>query len=126
MILLGTFAAIALILALIGIYAVLSYIVQQRSREIAVRLAIGARPSGIFAIVAARGMALTGIGIAVGLAATVTGVGLLQTLLFGVTGRDSWTLACVTMMLTMGAIAACIAPALRASRIDPIEALRNE
>jgi predicted permease len=126
MILLALFAALALILAVIGIYGVLSYMVLQRSREIAVRMAMGARPSQVMAMVASRGLGLTAVGLAFGLAASLAVTRLIRALLFEVPARDPWTLAAVSALLAAVALSACLVPARRAARVHPAAALRNE
>jgi predicted permease len=126
MTLLAIFAGLALVLAMIGIYGVLSYMVSQRSREIAVRMAMGARPAQVLGHVAARGMALTTAGLLIGGAASIAAARLLRTLLFEVGERDPWTLASVSILLMAVALGACLIPARRAASIDPAAALRND
>lgn len=126
MLLLGLFAGLALILASIGIYGVLSFLVSQRSREIAVRMAMGARPAQVLRLVAGRGIGLTTAGLAIGAAASLAVSRLLHSLLYGVSERDPWTLGAVCLVLTLVALAACVIPARRAARIDPASALRND
>jgi predicted permease len=126
MMLLGLFAALALVLASIGIYGVLSFMVLQRSREIAVRMAMGAQPRQVLSLVAGRGMGLTVIGLAIGIAGSLLATQLIQNILFGVRERDPWTMAWVSLILSMVAGAACLIPAFRAAGIDPVEALRND
>jgi putative ABC transport system permease protein len=126
MTLLAVFAGLALLLAIIGIYGVLSYTVLQRSREIAVRMAMGARPAQVLGMIASRGLGLTGLGLAIGLAASLAATRWIRTMLFEVRERDPWTLAAVSALLAVVALAACLVPARRASRIDPSSALRND
>jgi putative ABC transport system permease protein len=126
MILLGAFAALALVLASIGLYGVLSYAVTQRTREIGLRIALGASGSGVMAMVVRRGLTLTGIGIAMGLAGSWAATRSLKNLLYGVTATDPVTFAEVAILLTLIALAACWTPAWRASRVDPIKVLREE
>jgi putative ABC transport system permease protein len=126
MTLLGIFAALALVLAIIGIYGVLSYTVMQRSREIAVRMAMGARPAQVLTMVAGRGLTLTGAGLLIGTVGALAATRLIRTLLFHVSVRDPWTLSGACILLTAVAFAACLVPARRASRIDPAIALRND
>jgi predicted permease len=126
MTLLAIFAGLALILAIIGIYGVLSYMVLQRSREIAVRMAMGARPLQVLSMVAVRGLSLTAAGLAIGTAGAMAATSLIRTLLFQVPARDPWTLSAACVLLTGVALAACMAPARRAARIDPAIALRND
>ena len=126
MTLLAIFAAVALVLAMIGIYGVLSYMVSQRSREIAVRMAMGARPAQVLGMIASRGLALTAGGLAIGIVASMAVTGLIQKLLFEVRERDPWTLVAVSVLMTAVALSACLVPARRAARVDPASALRNE
>ncbi len=126
MTLLAIFAGLALVLAIIGIYGVLSYMVLQRSREIAVRMAMGARPAQVLSMIAARGLGLTAVGLAVGTAGALAATRLIRTLLFQVPARDPWTLSAACLVLTLVALAACLVPARRASQIDPAIALRND
>jgi predicted permease len=126
MILLGAFAALALALASIGLYGVLSYAVTQRAREIGLRMALGASGSNVVAMVVRHGLALTGIGIAIGLAGSWAATRSLKNLLYGVTATDPATFTEVAALLTLIALAACWIPARRASRVDPIKVLRQE
>ena len=124
--LLGAFAAVALVLACVGLYGVLSFLVSQRTQEIGVRLALGAQPSDILTNVVGRGLALALAGVMIGLAAAVALTRLLESLLFGVRARDPLTFVAVSVILLLVASAACFIPARRAMRIDPITALRYE
>ena len=124
--LVGLFATVALILAVIGIYGVLSYGVAQREREIGVRMALGATRLEILRLVLGQGMALTGSGIVVGTAAAFGVTRLLSSLLFGVTTTDSVTYVAVPILLAAVALVACYIPARRATRVDPMTALRYE
>ena len=126
MMLLGAFAALALVLASIGLYGVLSYGVTQRAREIGLRMALGASGSSVVAMVVRHGLALTGIGIAIGLAGSWAATRSLKNLLYGVTATDPVTFAEVAALLTVIALAACWIPARRASNVDPIIVLREE
>jgi ABC-type antimicrobial peptide transport system permease subunit len=126
MTLLVTFAALALILASLGIYGVLSYAVAQRTQEIGVRMSLGATPGRILGLVLHRGVLLTLVGLFIGLVGAV-GVGrLMSTLLFEVKAQDPLILGGVSLILLIVAMAACLIPAYRASRVDPVIALRNE
>jgi len=126
MMLLAAFAALALALASIGLYGVLSYGVTQRAREIGLRMALGASGSSVVAMVVRRGMALTGVGTVVGLAGSWAATRSLKTLLYGVTATDPATFAEVATLLTLIAFVACWIPARRASKVDPIKVLREE
>ncbi|MFY9608913.1 MAG: ABC transporter permease [Blastocatellia bacterium] len=124
--LLGIFAGIALILSAAGIYGVTSYTVAQRTHELGIRVALGARQSDIFKLVVGQGMMLALIGIGIGLAATSVLTQLLTSLLFGVSPSDPLTFATITFLLGGVAVFACYLPARRAARVDPMTALRSE
>lgn len=126
MTLLGIFAGLALALACIGVYGVLAYSVAQRTREIGVRMALGARPLDVTRMILGRGLRLSAIGLIAGAAlAGVLGV-LLRTLLFGVTPAAPLVYAGTAASLIIVALAACVIPAQRAARVDPVVALRDE
>ena len=122
--LLGLFAAVALTLASVGIYSVLSYIVRGRSREIGIRAALGARRSDVVRLVVREGMAPTVAGIAAGAVAALGAGRLMAKLVFGVSASDPLTLAAVSGALAFVALMASLIPAYRASRLDPSEVLR--
>jgi putative ABC transport system permease protein len=125
-VLISIFATVALIIAAIGIYGVLAYSVTQRTREIGVRMAMGATPVAVLKLIVREGMTIALIGIAVGV---IGGLGLgrtMSSLVFGVGVRDPKTFAAVALALSSIALAACVFPAIRASRIDPMAALRYE
>jgi ABC-type antimicrobial peptide transport system permease subunit len=122
--LLGIFASLALILALGGTYGVTSYLVSQRTREIGIRLALGARKGDIIRGVLRTSLTIVGIGIVLGLAASVGAARQLSTLLFGVPPHDTSVLAGTLFVLLGTAAAANILPARRASRVDPMKSLR--
>ncbi len=124
--LLGVFAGVALLLATVGIYSVLSYIVRGRTREIGIRTALGARPFDLLRLVIVEAMSPVLLGIAVGTAAALAAAKVLNTLVFGVSASDPLTLASVGATLAVVALMASIAPAYRASRLDPVTALRAE
>lgn len=120
------FAGLALVLAVIGIYGVISYLVTQRTREIGVRMALGARRGHVIGMIVRQGLILTLIGVGLGVAASLAAVRALNRLLFGVSPTDPLTFVAVVAILGVVALAACFVPALRASRIDPVVALRYE
>ena len=125
-VLLAVFAALALVLAAVGIYGVMSYTVSRRTHEIGVRMALGAQPREVLRLVVGRAMVHTAIGAAVGLAASLALGRLMSSLLFGVSAADPLTLGAVTVLLALVAALAAIIPARRASRIAPTEALRTD
>jgi len=125
-ILLAIFAAIALALAAVGIFGVMAYSVVQRTRELGVRISLGASRKVIFQLVLNRGLRLTLLGLAIGLAATFALTRYLSSLLFNVPSYDPLTLVCVTAGLLVVALIACYLPARRATLVDPIVALRQE
>jgi putative ABC transport system permease protein len=126
MILLGAFAGLALLLASIGLYGVLSYAVAQRSREIGLRIALGATTTSVMRVVVARGLVLTGVGLSIGLALAWAATRALQNVLYGVTAGDPSTYATVVALLASIALLASYLPARRASRLDPIAVLRAD
>ena len=120
------FAGIALVLAAVGLYSVLAYAVAQRTGEIGIRMALGAQRSQVIALIMRSGLKLVAIGLVVGLAAAVGASRLIQTLLFDVQPLDPLVYAGVTALFALVAVLACLLPSLRASRIDPLVALRAE
>jgi putative ABC transport system permease protein len=125
-ILFTAFGALAGLLTVVGLYGVISYSVGQRTRELGIRMALGAQPRAVLRQVLAEGMILVFGGLVLGLVATITIAGVLNSLLFGVSARDPLTLGVVVVALLVTALAACSAPAVRATRIDPMVALRDE
>jgi predicted lysophospholipase L1 biosynthesis ABC-type transport system permease subunit len=124
--LLAAFAGLALLLAVVGTYGVLSFMVAERRREIGIRVAIGATRGSIVALVTRQGLLIVSIGLAVGLAGALGASRLVASLLFGVGPTDPTTVAAVTLTIALAAAAACAFPAWRASRLDPNVALRVE
>ena len=123
---LGAFALFALLLAAVGLYGVMSYLVSQSTRDIGVRIALGARPSDILGMVVRQGMELSAVGILAGLAGAFAVTRVMTSLLFGVSAIDAATFAAVPGILAAVALAATVIPALRATRVDPMIALREE
>jgi putative ABC transport system permease protein len=126
LVLLGLFSGLALILGAIGIYGVISYSVAQRTREIGVRMALGAPRRDVFQLVVGEGLKLAGSGIAIGIAAAFGLARLMSSLLYGVSAADFETFAVVAIVLGLVALLACYVPARRAMRVDPMVALRYE
>ncbi len=126
MLLVSVFAALALMLAAIGLYGVLEYLVSRRIREIGIRVALGARAQEIVRMVVSDGLRPVVLGLAAGLAVSLVVGRVLEALLFGITPRDPWTFAAVPVVLLLAALLAALVPARRATRVDPVEALRAE
>jgi ABC-type antimicrobial peptide transport system permease subunit len=122
----GAFAGVALVLAVVGVYGVVSYSVARRTREIGLRVALGASPSDPFRLVVGQGVRLAAVGTAVGLAAALGATRYVRSVLFEVRPNDPATLATATTVLAVTAIAACCVPAWRASKVDPMVALRSD
>jgi len=124
--LLAAFALFAVLLSAVGLNGVMSYVVTQRTREIGVRVALGATPRTIDYLIAARGLALCTIGLAIGLVAAVWGTKLIGSALYGVTGTDPISYAATAALLIGVAAVACFVPTRRAMRVDPVIAMRGD
>jgi ABC-type antimicrobial peptide transport system permease subunit len=124
--LIGGFAGVALVLGVVGLYGVIAYSVSQRTREIGVRMALGAQRSAVYGLVMRQAGWLTVIGLALGLAGAVGVATLIRKMLFGVAAWDALTLAAVAAVLGAAAMAASFVPARRAASVDPVQALRCE
>lgn len=124
--LMAGFAVVALLLAAIGIYGVLSYTMAQRTHEMGIRMALGAEAQRVVWMIVREGMALVGVAVALGTVASLGAARLLRAQLFGVGTSDPLTFIVVATLLSAVALAACYLPARRASRVDPTEAMRTE
>ena len=124
MLLLSAFAGVAMLLAMLGIYGVTSYYVTQRTHEIGVRMALGAQIVDVLKLVLQRAMLMAIVGIGIGVIGAVAVTRYMTTLLFGVTPIDAVTFAGVALALTLVVFVACLVPARRAAKIDPLEALK--
>jgi ABC-type antimicrobial peptide transport system permease subunit len=126
MVLLGAFAALALVLASLGLYGLLAYAVAQRSREIGLRIALGATPRTVVTMIAAHGAGLAALGLGMGVVAGWGATRALTGVLYGVPPNDLPTFAVVVLLLATIALVACVVPAARASRVDPMIVLREQ
>jgi len=124
--LLGTFAAVAVALAAVGLYGVMAFAVTQRTREIGIRIALGARRSAIMKLVIGQSLVLVAAGVALGLGASAAVTQYLEGMLFGVTPSDPMTFAVVSGLFVLVALAAAFVPARRASLVEPVIALKTE
>jgi putative ABC transport system permease protein len=122
----GAFAGLALLLAVVGIYGVNAYAVSQRRHEIGVRLALGATQAMVLKEIVGRGLLLTGVGIVAGIGGALATATLLKSVLVGVSATDPLTLAGVALAMVVTSLVACYIPARRATQIDPASALRGE
>jgi putative ABC transport system permease protein len=124
--LMSTFAMVALLLAGIGLYGVISYSVTQRTREIGIRMALGATRGSVMKNVVGRGMVLSGVGVGMGIGSALYLNRFLASMLFGVSATDIPTFATISLALSLIALLACSIPARRATHVDPMVALREE
>ena len=124
--LLAVFAVVALALAAVGIYSVISYSVTQRTQEVGVRMALGARPADVIRLILKHGLALTLIGVAAGVLGGLAAARAMSGLLYGVTATDPATFVAISLLLGIVATLACYLPARRAAKVEPMAALRRE
>jgi putative ABC transport system permease protein len=122
----AVFAGGALLLALIGIYGVMAFLVQTRTHEIGVRMALGASARDVFKLIVGRGMKLTAVGVVIGIVGAIALTRLIHSLLFNTSATDPFTFILISLLLSLAAFFACYIPARRAARVDPLVALRYE
>jgi ABC-type antimicrobial peptide transport system permease subunit len=125
-VMLGIFALLALLMATVGLYAVMSFVVAQRTHEIGIRMALGAQARDVFVIVVKQGLRLISLGVILGLVGAFAVTRLLSQMLYGVTASDPITYAMVAGLLIATSLVACLVPARRATKVDPLVALRHE
>jgi putative ABC transport system permease protein len=126
MLLVGLFAGLGLLLAAVGIYGVVSYSAEQRTNEIGIRIALGARAGDVIRLILKHGLALASVGVVIGLLVSLALTRLMKTLLFGVGAADPLTFAVIALLLVGVALLACWIPARRATKVDPMIALKCE
>jgi predicted permease len=126
MLLLGAFGGLALVLAAVGMYGVISYNVTQRTQEIGIRMALGAQRGKVFQMILGQGVRLAALGITIGIVAAFAAMRLMRSFLYGIGANDPLTFGAVALLLTFIALLACYIPARRATRVDPMVALRYE
>ena len=124
--LLAVFGGLALLLASIGLYGVMAFAVSRRTRELGIRVALGARPGDVFRMVLRQGMTLVVAGLVIGLAVAWMLTRVLESFLYGVSTRDAFTFIAIPVLLTLVALLACYLPARRATKVEPLTALRYE
>lgn len=124
--LMGIFAGVGLVLVTIGVYSVLAYTTSRRTQEIGIRMTLGAGSADVLRMVLRMGLRLVGIGVGLGLVASIALGRVIGTQLWGVSAYDPWTLACVPVILLLTGVVACWVPARRAASVDPLVALRYE